>query len=589
VTVTVNSSGPTGGIQLALSFDATKVQVSGWTEGSFYKTWATGHGGSSLVFPQPTIDNTSGTISDIGIAIMGASAGGPTGSGDVVIYHATAASGATGTASFTLSDVVVSDQNGAAISNPTIANGQVTFGNSNGPTVTTAAASEIADTTATLNGSLTSLGSATSVQVSFDWGATTSYGTSTAAQTMTATGTFTASLTGLTAGTTYHYRAKAASGSTTVNGSDMTFATSTGTATTAPPATTANKPSTTKSATSGQTSTASPSASTGTSSTQGNSSVPYAVDISQFMGSDGKIKGNVAADGGQLLPVHIIFSSGTLAVAPDGSALMEIDISKVTATGANGSDLIVGDQFNFGPEGTTFDPAVTIELGYNPASLPKGVAPSQLRAVWLNPNTAQWVQVGGAVDSRRHVVRFQTGHFSTYAIVVPGENGSQSLAFSGDGRSTNIAWYVFGVVIIGELLIGAAAMFVMKRRRGPVLATATATAGVSGRHRAGTGEPVHLGGTPYRAEGPDQYEADSQSEPNQVEHGTRPGTIADSQLAIVDSAPGQRSQQARPAILIQSGSTRVSVSGKTRITISPLGTVKIDMDDAESKPGEEKR
>ncbi len=92
--------------------------------------------------------------------------------------------------------------------------------------VTTGAATAVTASTATLNGSLASLGSASSVQVSFEWGPNTSYGSSTASVTKTGTGTFSAGLTGLAAGTTYHFRARAA-GNGGATGLDATFTTST--------------------------------------------------------------------------------------------------------------------------------------------------------------------------------------------------------------------------------------------------------------------------------------------------------------------------------------------------------------------------
>ncbi len=64
-------------------------------------------------------------------------------------------------------------------------------------------------TSATLNGALDGLGSATSVQVSFEWGLTAAYDNATASQAMAGTGNFSADLSGLAANTTYHFRAKA--------------------------------------------------------------------------------------------------------------------------------------------------------------------------------------------------------------------------------------------------------------------------------------------------------------------------------------------------------------------------------------------
>jgi len=102
------------------------------------------------------------------------------------------------------------------------------------PTVTTGAATSLAATSATLNGNLTALGTAASVNVSFEWGTSTSYGSETTAQSATAIGAFTANLTGLTANTTYHVRAKAVGHGAAVYGDDITFTTPSLPDTTAP-------------------------------------------------------------------------------------------------------------------------------------------------------------------------------------------------------------------------------------------------------------------------------------------------------------------------------------------------------------------
>jgi phosphodiesterase/alkaline phosphatase D-like protein len=102
------------------------------------------------------------------------------------------------------------------------------------PSVATGAAVDVTTTSAALNGNLSSLGTADNVAVSFEWGLTTSYGNTTTSDLKTATGMFSANLTGLTAKTTYHFRAKAV-GDGTVRGDDMTFTTLT-----VPPSVTTN-------------------------------------------------------------------------------------------------------------------------------------------------------------------------------------------------------------------------------------------------------------------------------------------------------------------------------------------------------------
>jgi hypothetical protein len=77
---------------------------------------------------------------------------------------------------------------------------------------------------ATLNGMLDGLGTASRVNVCFEWGTTTGYGNQTAAQPKNSTGGFSAGLTGLTPNTIYHFRAKAV-GDGIAYGADMVLTT----------------------------------------------------------------------------------------------------------------------------------------------------------------------------------------------------------------------------------------------------------------------------------------------------------------------------------------------------------------------------
>lgn len=97
------------------------------------------------------------------------------------------------------------------------------------PVVTTNTAGNVTDSSARLNGTLVSLGIATSVAVSFQWGRTSSYGSETAVQTLQNTGSVNATLNDLLSGTTYHFRIKADGDGEPVYGSDATFTTSSST------------------------------------------------------------------------------------------------------------------------------------------------------------------------------------------------------------------------------------------------------------------------------------------------------------------------------------------------------------------------
>ncbi|MCX6252057.1 MAG: T9SS type A sorting domain-containing protein [Bacteroidetes bacterium] len=95
------------------------------------------------------------------------------------------------------------------------------------PTVVTTAASAIAATTATVNGTVNANGYSTTT--SFDYGLTVAYGTNVPGVPLTVTGITVfgvlANLTGLLPGTLYHYRINGINAGGTVNGGDLTFTT----------------------------------------------------------------------------------------------------------------------------------------------------------------------------------------------------------------------------------------------------------------------------------------------------------------------------------------------------------------------------
>jgi len=134
--------------------------------------------------------------------------------------------------STTMPDRAISDgtQNGAITFGTNGAGISITFV-SGELTVSTNPASNIQQTSATLNGLLSDLGSYTNASVFFQYGLTApAYGSATAYVTKTTTGAFDANITGLLPNTTYHFRAVAVGTDITVYGLDQTF-TTTGTGT----------------------------------------------------------------------------------------------------------------------------------------------------------------------------------------------------------------------------------------------------------------------------------------------------------------------------------------------------------------------
>ncbi len=96
------------------------------------------------------------------------------------------------------------------------------------PTTTTQSASSITTTTATLNGNITDTGGEANTERGFDIGTDNTYTMTDVADPTGSysTGAYTGSATGLTCGTTYHYRAYSTNTAGTGTGSDESFTTS---------------------------------------------------------------------------------------------------------------------------------------------------------------------------------------------------------------------------------------------------------------------------------------------------------------------------------------------------------------------------
>jgi hypothetical protein len=431
----------------------------------------------------------------------------------------TANSNASGTVAFSLTDLEIDDiVNGAFNTidpaNVTVQNNNlsITISNtaSNPLTVVTTSFANITATGATLNGNLTSLGSDSSANVSFEYGASTSYGSNTAPQTMSTTGIFGAALTGLTASTTYHFRAKAA-GSSTVYGSDFTFNTADNATTTTTTATTPTTTSTTATTTS-TTHTTTTAASTTTSTTHSTTTavtttqpaktastavasstktttttpaittpiivtssakttthVPTALpvanigsvtsfDLSNDMNTSGMIQadftqGNIRYNGNNQI-VSLSIKSNTRIVGSDGMPVTGITVQPGANVPSSPSNTNIISVLEFGPSGTVFSSPITVVLEYDQSQVPQNVKADALTLKYFDTQTGKWENCDYTVDTQNHQITTNISHFSLYAVMLIKSTGL-----------TILGWNSSGIIIISELILGALVIYYFLKQK----------------------------------------------------------------------------------------------------------------------------
>jgi len=170
----------------------------------------------------PIAGGTSVTITGAGFTGATAVKFGSTNATSFAVNSSTQITAVSPAGSAGATDITITTPNGTSTTN---INDKFTYVAA--PTVITNAATSITSAGATLNGSINAKNASTTV--TFEYGLTTSYGTIvTADQSPVTGGTATPvskTITGLTAGTTYHYKVNGVNVGGTTNGTDLTFTT----------------------------------------------------------------------------------------------------------------------------------------------------------------------------------------------------------------------------------------------------------------------------------------------------------------------------------------------------------------------------
>lgn len=149
--------------------------------------------------------------------------------------------------------------------------------------------------------------------------------------------------------------------------------------------------------------------------------IPPRIDASGFIQSAVQFK---SLDGRSMLDV----TAGTRLIGPDGKPLSTISCTNTTSKPAPPAQAVLITAKDFGPNGATFAPPLTLTFAYDPQSLPSGMKQEDLRiAFW---DGKQWQTLTTTAGPQANAVSAKVSHFTQFAVfsTPPGESATPPMS-----------------------------------------------------------------------------------------------------------------------------------------------------------------
>jgi len=116
--------------------------------------------------------------------------------------------------------------------------------------------------------------------------------------------------------------------------------------------------------------------------------------------------------------VTLYISKGVLAQTEDGQRLRKIEVlpmAEPPPPPENG--YIIGIAYDFRPDGATFDPAIELEMRYDPSQIPDGLDEEDLLIAYYDEKAGEWIVLECVVDTEANIIVAKIGHFTAFAVL----------------------------------------------------------------------------------------------------------------------------------------------------------------------------
>jgi hypothetical protein len=124
----------------------------------------------------------------------------------------------------------------------------------------------------------------------------------------------------------------------------------------------------------------------------------------------------VATDSNSKVELHI--AKGTIVKNKYGQVLTNLRIALLDESQlANAGSVMIGQSYEIGPSGATFNGSVNLVFRYSNSEIPADVPVSNLYIALWDPDAMTWTDLGGTVDANAGTVSVPISHLSIYTLM----------------------------------------------------------------------------------------------------------------------------------------------------------------------------
>jgi hypothetical protein len=147
----------------------------------------------------------------------------------------------------------------------------------------------------------------------------------------------------------------------------------------------------------------------------GGYTAPGITNITIYTNHDGvfNLTGYAASENGL---ATLVIDKGVKALHNDGTPMRMISITSMEKIPEPPVGFtMIGSPYNFGPDGATFSPSITLTLTYDPTKLPTNLDTHKMFLAWWNVSSNKWIELQTVVDTNVHTISAQIDRFSSFA------------------------------------------------------------------------------------------------------------------------------------------------------------------------------